>query len=458
MIVTAFESEEALLSACLIPDYGHEAIDAAIDAGLSVEDFSKRHAPIFTALKNLVESERPVELLSLASELDSLGALERIGGPAYLSALAGRSGTHRNAAFHAASIIDAAHRNRIRQTCLSAANRSSEAGTTHIELIDQVEKEFNRITNRSGHENGRMLNPQDVHQALTELDQRIDNRTGIVGVPTGFTEIDNITGGWKPGNLIVLAGRPSMGKTALAINMALRTAIPALREASASLPAHGTVFFSLEMPRPQLLDRLIAQTARVSLHKITTGRGLESHDRTKISHAADVLQSSKIFIRDDIGVTASQVRTGAKKALRMFNGLNFKAGLIIVDYLQIMGMSKEKGLSRERQVAEASMALKGIAMELKTPVLVLSQLNRTLQTRSDKRPQLSDLRDSGAIEQDADLIMFIHREEYYQPEKEHLKGRAELIIAKNRNGPTGNIRMLWDPITQNFRSSYNDLE
>jgi replicative DNA helicase len=270
-----------------------------------------------------------------------------------------------------------------------------------------------------------------VKSAFKLIQQLYERQEVITGFATGFADLDNLTSGFQPGDLVVLAARPSMGKTAFCLNIATHVGCRAKFNGKKC----GVAIFSLEMPKEQLVMRMLASEARVDAQRLRTGKLIES-DWSKLAMAAGVLADANIHIDDSPTVSALELRAKCRRLASRYSQSEAPLGLIIVDYLQLM-KGNERIDSREQQISEISRALKGLAKELKLPVLALSQLNRSLEKRPDKRPQLSDLRESGAIEQDADTICFIYREEVYDKDKEDVRGIAEIIVGKQRNGPIG---------------------
>jgi replicative DNA helicase len=397
---------------------------------LDAEDFyDPRHKVVFTAVRALEAANKPIDVVTIESELDKVGKLDAIGGMAFLGELAMRVPTPDNV-MHYAAIVQDKHSAR---KLMLAASEIADKGYDDLgdvrDYLDEAEGKIFEVTQRndkSGPEPIKSL----IKKVFGSLDERFSSPGGITGVPTGFNDLDNLTAGLQPTELIILAARPAMGKTSFALSLAQNAAI------SGGWPV---LVFSLEMSSTQLAERLLCSEARVDSSALRRGQ-LQRQDMTNLTYAANTLSKAPIMIDDTPALSIREVRARARR-FRSNKELfgDKKAGLIVVDYLQLMrGSTQNKNGSREQEIFEISRGLKSLAKELHCPVLALSQLNRSLEQRQDKRPMLSDLRESGAIEQDADLIVFIYRDEVYNKESE-AKGIAEIILGKNRHGSTGTV-------------------
>jgi replicative DNA helicase len=399
---------------------------------LEVEDFyDLRHKNVFAAIRTLEAVSRPIDVVTLEAELDRQGKLESVGGAAFLNELALRVPTPDNV-FAYAEIVSDRHQAR---KLIIAASEIVEAGyEDDLEIrdyLDDSEAKVFDVTQRkdkTGPEPVRGL----VKKVFASLDERFKSAGGITGVPTGFTDLDGKTAGLQPTELVILAARPAMGKTAFAMSLAQNAA-------TAEGGGWPCLVFSLEMSSTQLAERMLCSEARVDSSALRRGQ-LQRQDMTNLTYAAATLSKAPILIDDTPALSLREVRARARRFVkdRELFGTR-KHGLIIIDYLQLMrGSPQAAKASREQEISEISRGLKSLAKELHCPVLALSQLNRSLEQRTDKRPQLSDLRESGAIEQDADVILFIYRDVVYHPDSE-APNVAEVIIGKNRHGATGTV-------------------
>lgn len=426
------DAEMSLLGAILID----EETLADISDKLRPNDFyDKRHVLIFDGMMRLYERHRPVDLLTLSEELTKKAELEIVGGSAYLTELTNYVPT----AAHATSYAEIISQKAVRRRLIKASGDIAELGYDEdqeiSELLSAAESELFSVSDTS--------TKQDLvslEQILTESFDRMEelHRGGgkLRGIPTGWRDLDNMTAGLQQSDLIILAARPAMGKTTLVTNLAYNVATKAKK---------SVLFFSLEMSKEQLVDRMLADASGVDAWNIRTGN-LSDDDFEKLSHAMGEMAEAPIFIDDTPGVTVLEMRTKARREAH-----NNPLGLIIIDYLQLMQGSGRSDGNRVQEVSEISRGLKLIARELNVPVVALSQLSRTVETRNPQIPQLSDLRESGSIEQDADIVAFIYREAYYNPETDR-QNITDLIIAKHRNGPVGKVELYFHPERLRFMS------
>ncbi len=428
------EAEQAVLSGVFLrPDLLQELVDQL----RPVDFYVPAHRIIFGAFVALCEQNTPVDEVTVFDWLVSHSQLEAAGGAAYLGELSRAVVSGANAVHWAKIVRDKAMQRALIDTSAQIISNCYDASKDVPTLLDESERAIFSISERANSKTF-ASSSELVRSVFDELLARYNNKSVTTGVPTGYMMLDRMTAGLQPTDLIILAARPSMGKTAFALNVAMR----------AALSGGATVaIFSLEMSKESLMDRMLCAWGRVELSRVRRGF-LEDDDWAKLSASADALSQAKIFIDDTAGLTPLALRARCRR-LKAEHGLD----LVMVDYLQLMHSSRND--SRELEISDISRNLKALAKELKVPVIALSQLNRKVEERTDKRPVLSDLRESGAIEQDADLIMFIHREDAYNKKDDHPKtGIAEIIIGKHRNGPTGTVKLAYRP---EF-TAFDDLE
>ncbi|MEO5950385.1 MAG: replicative DNA helicase [Candidatus Saccharimonadales bacterium] len=426
------DAEMSLLGAVLID----EETLADISEHVTPKDFyDKRHGTIFGGMMRLYEHHRPVDLLTLTDELKKKDELELVGGSAYLTELTNYVPT----AAHAEAYAEMVSLKAVRRRLIKASAEISELGydedNTAQELLGKAEAELFAVSDQTLKQD-----LVSIESILTESFDRMEelhrNKGALRGVRTGWRDLDNMTAGLQRSDLIILAARPAMGKTTLVTNLAYNIA---------TVAKQPVLFFSLEMSKEQLVDRMLADASGVDAWNIRTGN-LSDDDFSKLSEAMGEMAEAPIFIDDTPGVSVLEMRTKARRAAH-----EQPLGLIIVDYLQLMQGSGNNNGNRVQEVSEISRGLKLIARELNVPVIGLSQLSRSVESRSPQIPQLSDLRESGSIEQDADIVMFIYREAYYNPETER-ENITDLIIAKHRNGPTGKVELYFHPERLRFMS------
>ena len=424
----SIEAEQSVIGGLLLEN---EALDKVADI-LTAEDFYQfDHKTIFQHIAKLIERNRPADIVTVAESLESTAELSTIGGIAYLASLAQNTPTAANIRRYAEIVRERAIMRKLVTVGSGIAESAySPNGRDAQQLLDEAEAKIFQIA-----EGGKRSNEgfQEINKLLPQVAERIDmlfsrdNQSDVTGIPTGFSDLDSMTSGFQGGDLIIVAGRPSMGKTAFSLNIAENVAL------DTGLPV---AVFSMEMASTQLAMRMIGSVGRLDQHRMRTGR-LEDEDWEKLTTALGKLNEAPIFIDEGAGLSSFDVRARARRLHRQCG----KLGLIVIDYLQLMSAPAGKqGENRATEISEISRSLKALAKELDCPVVALSQLNRSVEQRPDKRPVMSDLRESGAIEQDADLILFIYRDEVYNPDSED-KGTAEIIIGKQRNGPIGRVRL-----------------
>ena len=413
------DAEQSLLGGVMLDT---RAWDQVADL-VSAHDFYRAdHRRLFTAIGELSELSKPPDAVTVGEHLQRQGELDDVGGQAYLARLVRDTPGAANIRAYATIVRECAM---LRQLIEVGADISASAydteGRSVSDLVDQAEQRVFDIADRGQRSGAGFVPLKDIlPRSIDRLDALSNSTDGITGVATGFSELDKLTAGLQAGDLVVVAGRPSMGKTTLALNIAENAAI-----------GHrvATGIFSMEMPREQVTFRIIGSMGRVSLSHLRTGR-LSDEDWRRVNSAVSIMSGAPIFIDDAPGLTSTDVRARSRRLKREHD-----LGLIVVDYLQLMQASRSTE-NRATEISEISRSLKGLARELEVPVIALSQLNRSVEQRNDKRPVMSDLRESGAIEQDADVIIFIYREEVYDPETQK-KGIADIILGKQRNGPIG---------------------
>jgi replicative DNA helicase len=425
----AVDVEQAVLGAMLIE---REAIPKAIEILPPDSFYDGRHRIIYQAVLSLFERGNPVDLITLTEELKRRGELDGIDSY-YLSELTTRVASAANVEHHARIIAEKSLLRGMIETMTTVVGEAYEPGTDAFELLDRAEQEIFRISESQLRKGSRSLN-EVVMESFKQLEALSNREGGITGVPSGFHRLDDMTGGWQRSDLIIIAARPSMGKTALSLAIARNAAL----HAEYGVPI---AYFSLEMSAAQLAQRLLTSEARVDAQAARTGR-LRTEDWQNLARAAGKLSNASIFIDDTPGLGILELRAKCRR-LKAEHDI----GLVVVDYLQLMhGSTNNRNANREQEIAQISRSLKALAKELNVPVLALAQLSRAVETRGgDKRPQLSDLRESGSIEQDADVVAFIYRAERYgilQDENgRSTQGTGEIIISKQRNGPTGNVTL-----------------
>ncbi len=416
------EAETAIIASML---FDSECVNTAIEM-LKPEDFYRGDLRlIYEAMTTMFLRGEPIDLITLKNKLATLGTLEQAGGMDALVRIAGAVATGAHIKHYAQIVVDKAILRRLIRASSEIAQKSFEAQDPVDTIVDFAEKSIFDILQNRNSSNFYPLQEVLV-AAISKIEEIYLSGQRITGVMSGFPDLDNRTAGFQPSDLVLIAARPSMGKTALALNIAAYAAF------HKNVP---TAIFSLEMSREQIATRLLCSESMIDSQKLRTGT-LNEDDWLKMAETVSIMAGSKIYIDDTPGVTPGEIRAKCRK-LKLEKGL----GLIVIDYLQLMSSGK-KSESRQNEVSEISRALKAVAREMEAPVILLSQLSRACEQRADKRPMLSDLRESGAIEQDADVVNFIYRDEYYNPDTEK-KGIAEIIIAKQRNGPTGTVDLLY---------------
>ena len=422
------EAEQSVLGGLLLDNAAWDKIADMIGES----DFYRAdHRLIYRHISKLVSSSRPADVITVSESLESTKELDGIGGLAYLGALSQNTPTAANIRRYAEIVRDRAVMRKLAEVGTEIAETAyNPMGKEAGQLLDEAESKVFAISEEGARGKQGFM---DMQPLLTQVVERIDmlynrdNPSDVTGVPTGFPDLDRMTSGLQPGDLVIVAGRPSMGKTSLALNMAEHVAL------ESGLPVG---VFSMEMGASQLVMRMLGSVGKLDQHKVRTGR-LADEDWRKLTDAVGRLNDAPIHIDETAALNSLELRARARRLHRQYG----KLGLIVVDYLQLMSASTQ-GENRATEISEISRGLKALAKELNVPVVALSQLNRSLEQRPNKRPVMSDLRESGAIEQDADLILFIYRDEVYNPDSTE-KGKAEVIIGKQRNGPIGTVTLVF---------------
>jgi replicative DNA helicase len=430
------EAEQAILGGILI---NNEAMNLVMDI-LSEGDFYREaHGHLFAGMVDLYNNSEPVDLITLSNHLKQRNLLDKSGGPEYMASLADSVSTSAGIAHHAQIVRDLSIRRRLIRQCSMISDSCFQSWDRSEELLDMAEQMIFEIAEEK---TGDGLAPMEavVKDSFRRLESISESDGFLTGTPSGFDDFDRLTTGLQPSDLIIIAGRPSMGKTALALNIAYNAAMKT---------GKGVALFSMEMSKLHLGLRLLGLSAGVNASKLRTGH-LSEKDWQRLTQAADRLSELPIFIDDTSGLGVLDMKARCRRLLK-----KSRLCLVIVDYLQLI-QGRRNAESRQLEISEISRHLKALAKDLDVPVLALSQLNRKVEDRPNKRPQLSDLRESGAIEQDADVIAFIYRDEAYHPTTEENRNLAEIILAKQRNGPTGYFKLTFEKESTRFRNYAGD--
>lgn len=428
------EAEQSILGGLMLDLQAWDQVGDVIEA----DDFYKpAHQILYRCFKHLLAQSQPVDLITVTNHLTSENQLSAVGGTEYLIDLVNRTVSTANIASHAKIVREKALVRKAIHISTEVIDQGYSEDFTNVEeFLDNAEGKFYRLGEARQTEG--LVSPMAlVKESILLIEERYKKKQDITGLATGFTFLDKMTSGFNGGELIILAARPSMGKTAISLNIAQHVALRLKKTVA---------YFSLEMSKEAVMMRLLASEARINMKDMKTGR-ISDTAWPKLIEAAGVLSQAPLFIDDTSGASPFEVRSRCRR-LKAQHGLD----CIMIDYLQIMKL-KEKVDSREREVAEISRTLKAISKELNVPIIALAQLNRGVEGRTDKRPMLSDLRESGSIEQDADTIMMLFREEYYDKEDQDKQGAAEIIIGKQRNGPTGTVKLRFDAEFGRFRDA-----
>ncbi len=441
------EAEQSVLGGLLLENSAWERIADLI----TEQDFYRHdHRLIYRHITKLLDGSKPADVVTVSESLENSNELTTVGGLAYLGALAQNTPSAANIRRYAEIVRDRAILRGLVEVGTAIADSAyNPSGRSAAELLDEAEGKVFKIAEAGARGKQGFMELQPL---LTQVVERIDmlfqrdNPSDITGIPTGFVDLDRMTSGLQPGELVIVAGRPSMGKTAFSLNIAENVAL------DSGLPV---AVFSMEMSGTQLVMRMMGSVGKLDQHKVRTGR-LQDDDWQRLTYAVGKLNDAPLYIDESAALTALDLRARARRLHRQCG----KLGLIVIDYLQLMSGSSQ-GENRATEISEISRSLKALAKELDVPVVALSQLNRSLEQRPNKRPVMSDLRESGAIEQDADVILFIYRDEVYNPETPE-KGISEIIIGKQRNGPIGTVRLAFQGEYTRFENlahgSYQDRQ
>lgn len=425
------EAEQCVLSAMLLDK---EAIAKATEILSSSDFYREAHRVIFNAMLELYNKNEAVDMVTVTEILRRDNKLEDVGGIAYVTGLANAVPTAANIKYHADIVAEKSVLRQLVRVSTEIATMGYEANDDVGVLLDTAESRILEISNRKKKADFTPISDV-LMDSVQNLEKMLANKGGLTGIPTGFSDLDKLTSGLQPSDFIILAARPSMGKTALALNIVQNVALRAHKKIGGE--PKSVAFFSLEMSKEQLVSRMLCAEANIDSQSLRVGE-LKDSDWESLWSACDVMSKAKIFIDDTAGITAMEMRSRARR-LKAEHGLD----LIVVDYLQLMQGSGKRNSSGDRQqeVSEISRSLKALARELDVPVISLSQLSRSVESRNIKRPMLSDLRESGSLEQDADIVAFLYREDYYDPNTENK--HTELIIAKHRNGPVDTVNLFF---------------
>ena len=433
------DAEQSILGSMFLSQKALEKIVESINKEMFYLD---SHKKIFEVIKNLYDNKSPIDITTVTAELDRKKILNQVGGVEYLTQIINSVPTAANAGEYIKIIEEKFLRRNLIEAGTEIANAGFSSTDSIGDILDDAEKRiFDVIKNRRGSE---FKSIQDVlFKAQADLEKLSSMKGDITGVPSGYYDIDKLTSGFHENELIILAARPAMGKTAFALNMAVNMALNANK---------SVALFNMEMGAEQLISRMLSSVGQIEASKLRTGK-LEHNDWKRVNEAISRLADTKIFIDDTPGTTVSEMRAKCRRLANSEDGLD----IVIIDYLQLISGSSRYAGQRQQEVSEISRSLKTMAMELNVPVIALAQLSRSVEGREEKRPLLSDLRESGSIEQDADLVAFLYRDDYYNKESaiDENTSNSEFIIAKHRNGPTASVELIFKRNTSSFFSKEN---
>ena len=433
------DAEQSILGSMFLSDKALEKIIESLNKDMFYLD---SHKKIFETIKNLYDNKSPIDITTVTAELDRKKILNQVGGVEYLTQIINFVPTAANADEYIKIVEEKYLRRNLIEAGTSIANAGFSSTDDIGEILDDAEKKiFEVVRNRRGSE---FKTIQDVlFKAQADLEKLSSLKGDITGVPSGYYDIDKLTSGFHENELIILAARPAMGKTAFALNMAVNMALNAKK---------SVALFNMEMGAEQLISRMLSSVGQIEASKLRTGK-LEHQDWKRVNEAISRLADTKIFIDDTPGATVSEMRAKCRRLANSSDGLD----VVIIDYLQLISGSARYAGQRQQEVSEISRALKTMAMELNIPVIALAQLSRSVEAREEKRPLLSDLRESGSIEQDADIVAFLYRDDYYNKETaiDENTSKSEFIIAKHRNGPTATVNLIFKRNTSSFFNMEN---
>ncbi|MFB7138430.1 MULTISPECIES: replicative DNA helicase [unclassified Bacillus (in: firmicutes)] len=415
------EAEQAVLGAILLDS---EALISTSERLLPDDFYRAAHQRLFEAMLKIASRNEPLDVITLTSELANQGVLEEVGGVSYLNDLLASVPTASNVEYYAKSVEEKSTLRKLIRTATNIVTESYAPDVPVDVVLNEAEKSILQVSQRTS-VSGFQSIKDVVFTTFSKIETLFNQRGETTGVPTGFTDLDRMTAGFQPNDLIIVAARPSVGKTAFALNIAQNVA---------TKTDENVAIFSLEMGSDQLVMRMLCAEGNINAQALRTGN-LEQEDWNKLTMAASSLAGTGIYIDDTPGIRVNDIRAKCRR-LKQEHGL----GMILIDYLQLIQGNGKSGENRQQEVSEISRSLKGLARELKVPLIALSQLSRSVESRQDKRPMMSDIRESGSIEQDADIVAFLYRDDYYDKESEN-KNIIEIIIAKQRNGPVGTVSL-----------------
>lgn len=428
------EAEKSVLGACFLSKY---ALAKACESLDSTKFFDDKHAKIFAAMNKLNNNKTPLDTITLTTELQKTNELNEVGGVEYLTEIMNFVPVASNIDYYIKSVEESSLLRNLIETASSIANDGYNTEEDINDVLDSAERKiFSIVKNRKSSE---FKSIQEVMaQAESNLEKLAETKGEVTGLPTGWYDLDKLTAGLHENQFIIIAARPAMGKTAFALNLATNVAINT---------GKTVALFNLEMGAEQLASRIISSLGQIEGYKLQTGN-LLNEDWKRVSEAVSQLENTNIFIDDTPGITIGEIRSKCRRLASSEKGLS----LVIIDYLQLISGGKNYGANRQQEVSDISRSLKTLAMELHIPIIALAQLSRAVEGREDKRPLMSDLRESGSIEQDADIVSFLYRDDYYNKEarNEENTSISELIIGKHRNGPTATIELLFKKNTSTF--------
>ena len=428
------EAEESVLGACFLSKY---ALQKATESLLPESFYSEKNAKIFTAMMDLAEEKTPIDLTTITSHLKKKNELNEVGGVEYLTEILNFVPTASNVDYYIQNVEETAILRRLIETANDIATEGYRTDETVNEILDSSEKKILSIVKNRKSSEFRSI--KDVLlRTQSDLERLSENKSEITGLATGWYDLDKLTTGLHPNEFIIIAARPAMGKTAFALNLATHAAMTQDK---------SVAVFNLEMSAEQLAMRILSSLGQLEGFKLRTGN-LMNNDWKRINEAVSQLSNTNLVIDDTPGITIGEIRAKCRRLASSEKGLS----LVIIDYLQLISGGKNYGANRQQEVSDISRSLKTLAMELNVPIIALSQLSRSVEGREDKRPLMSDLRESGSIEQDADIVAFLYRDDYYkqEPRTEDNTSISELIIGKHRNGPTATIELLFKKNTSTF--------
>lgn len=435
------DAEQAVLGSVFLSKY---ALEKVLEEVTKETFYSEANGRIFEAIKNLAEKGSPIDITTVTAYLDTNKLLSSVGGVGYLTEVINSVPTAANVSEYIKIIEEAYLRRSLIETATDIVGSGFSSTDNIGDILDNAEKRMlDVVRNRKGSE---FRTIQDVlFKAQADLEELSKQKGEITGIPSGYHDLDMRTKGFHENELIIVAARPAMGKTAFALNMAVNMAVNA---------GKSVVLFNMEMGAEQLVNRMLSSVGQIEMSKITTGR-LEHQDWKRVNEAISRLADTKMFIDDTPGQTVSEIRAKCRRLANSSDGLD----IVIIDYLQLISGSAKYAGQRQQEVSEISRSLKTMAMELNIPVIALAQLSRSVEGREDKRPLLSDLRESGSIEQDADIVAFLYRDDYYNKESaiDEFTSKSEFIIGKHRNGPTGTVDLIFKRNTSSFFSMEKEV-